>query len=187
MITWMTRASYGKTASDLDTVRISRVMDQSMLIFDKLTGIAVPSIPDHHPVLDMWRGYEFALGIYGMMLNMEFTFQRGYAHHECFRFYYLNIKELQKEDPGFCYEGPPWLRDAAVLKSHRSNLQRLVPDDYKDQWKVAPKNWPYIWPRIDDTPEGYSLWISKADKKSIGSGKLSRPDPETMKRIVNWP
>jgi hypothetical protein len=187
VITWMTRPSYGKTASDLDTARLSEQMSRGAMIFDKLTGIAVPEIADNHPVLDMWRGYEFALAIYAMMLNLEFVFARGYADQACSRVLLKSIKEIQREEPDFSYVGPPWVRDTAVIKSHRSNLIRLLPNDYNEQWKVAPKNWPYIWPRIDDTPKGYGLWISRADKRLLHERKLTMPDDDTMARIANWP
>jgi hypothetical protein len=55
-------------------------------------------------------------------------------------------------------------------------------------WENCPENWPYIWPKVDERFEGgYTLWISRAEKKMIKAGERERPDNETLKRIVNWP
>jgi len=183
VITYMTWSRYGKTAHDLTVPALSQQMSEAMDLFDQLTGIK-DEVP--HPALEMWRGYEFALGIYGMMLNIEWTFERGFANHDCFKFFSRALKEMQNDDPDFFYEPPPWLRDRAVFLSHRSNLTRRKLTD--TSWKTTPKNWPYIWPRIDETrEEGYSLWLSKSDKMMVKEGKRSRPDKEVLDRIVNWP
>lgn len=187
MQTFMTRETYGRTASDLDNARLGKQMLECMQIFDTLTGVT-PNFYPHHPAMKMWEGYEFALGIYCMMLNLEWTFQRGFADHKALFWFYKNIKEMQKDDPGFIYECPPWVGDPAVLLSHRSNLKRKDASLYGKKWKNCPDNWPYLWPQIRfNHPEGYILQISQADKKRILTGERKCPDDETMTRVINWP
>lgn len=187
MQTFMTRETYGKTAHDLDNSRLGKQMTECMQIFDTLTGVT-PNFYPHHPAMKMWEGYEFALGIYAMMLNLEWTFKRGFASHKAITWFYKNIKQMQNDDPEFKYERPPWIDDPAVLLSHRSNLHRKNSSLYGEKWKNCPKNWPYIWPQIDFAhPEGYTLQISRADKKRIKDGERALPDSETMDRVINWP
>lgn len=186
MITYMTRATFGTSHEDLDNARLHAVMEQSMSIFDDLTG--VKELGDQrHPILGMWRGYEFALGIYAMMGNLEWTFHRGYADHKYMKFFYAAIKDMQSDDPGFTFDLPPWWGDIAVLLSHRSALMRMDKSTYNGKWKNCPENWPFIWPQIDDSTQGYALWLSRVDKKLIREGKRTPPDKATLERIVNWP
>jgi hypothetical protein len=184
MLTYMTRGKYGASYGDLSDPILYQTMQHSMQIFDHLTGVKELENPNH-PVLRMWEGYEFALGIYAMMGNLEWTFKRGYADHEVGMFFYKAIKEMQSDDVGFVYETPPWVGDPAVIRSHRSNLQRRT--RAPSVWKDCPKDWPYIWPLVDDTEAGYRLWISKSDKSRILEGSRARPDSATLERIVNWP
>lgn len=187
MQTFMTRNRFGKTGTDLDNARLGKQMVECRQIFDTVTGVT-PKFYPNHPAMKMWTGYEFALGIYAMMLNMEWTFNRGFASHKTFRWFGSTLQEMRTEDPEFSYEAPPWLNDSAVLLSHRSNLIRKDSQYYGTKWKNAPENWPYIWPIIDfDREDGYELRLSQADKKRIATGERAKPDEETLERIVNWP
>jgi hypothetical protein len=162
-------------------------MTECMQIFDTITGVT-PKFYPNHPAMGMWRGYEFALGIYAMMLNLEWTFNRGFAEHKALLWFYRNINQMRGEDPEFSFEAPPWLGDHAVMKSHRSNLVRKNRMTYGEKWNVAPDNWPYIWPIINfDSSDGYDLRLSMADKKRIKDGERNLPDEATLERIVNWP
>lgn len=186
MMTWMTRARFGTSHADLDNARLRSLMEHSQVVFDDLTGVT-PIADQRHPILGMWRGYEYGLGIYAMMANMEWTFHRGYAEQKVLKFFYSAIKEMQKDDPEFCFELPPWWGDPAVLLSHRSNLARHAPMEYGDKWNNCPSNWPLIWPQLDDSAQGYSLWFSRIDRKLLRSGDRDRPDAATLERVVNWP
>jgi hypothetical protein len=185
MQTFMTRPSYGATGSDLDNVRLGKQMTESMQIFDHLTGVS-PDFYPNHPVMGMWRGYEFALGIYTMMLNLEWVFRRGFADHKAFMFFYDAMKGMKEDDPEFYYETPPWLNDVPFLLSHRSNLMRKAPHLYEGKWKNCPDNWPYIWPQVDDEG-GYNLFISRADKLRIKRGERRMPPKSVLAEVVNWP
>jgi hypothetical protein len=183
LLTYMTREKYGASLADLPTPQLHQVLEHSMLIFDHLTGVKLLANANH-PTIKMWEGYEFALGIYAMMGNMEWTFKRGYADHKYMMFFYRAIKEMQSDDPEFTYECPPWLGDSAVILSHRSNLVRRGAPKV---WNNCPPNLPYIWPVINDTPEGYALFISRADKERVKKRERAITDKALVKRIVNWP
>ena len=185
MQTWMLWRSFGKTAEDLDRNRLKLQLRQTWIIFDILTGGQDDHPKRNHPAVKMWEGYEYALGIYGMMLGMEWSLKRGYAEAEEFWSLYKGIKEIRKEEPDFVFEPPPWMFDSDVLASHRSNLARRDPVTYGDRWDPCPINWPYLWPW--PTGDGdYELRLSKGDKRLLKSGERQLP-PGQLERIVNWP
>jgi hypothetical protein len=187
VITWMTHPSFGKTARDLPNEILKQQMMQVCITFDILTGLDDKSEYTDHPAVKMWHGYEFALGIYGMMLGMEFTFNRGYA--EATEFWYLSkaIREIKRTEEGFVYDPPPWMFDTDILLSHRSNLARRHPVAFRSKWKNCPKDWPYLWPVLDGGGE-YDLFLSRADKKRLKSKQRKLPDRLLGEEgVVNWP
>lgn len=182
-MTWLTYRSFGKTAESLDNGALKLQLRNTCTLFDILTGIK----PDHpkkdHPTVRMWRGYEYALGISGMCMGMEWTLKRGFAEMEEFYFLYRAIKEVKKTDEDFVYEPPPWFRDADVLLSHRSNLARRDPITYGKKWKQCPENWPYLWPVVDGVG-GYQLYVSRVDKGHLRDKKRTLPT-SVQDRVVN--
>lgn len=183
MITWMTKSTFSATSRDLDKARLKLQMKQVCTAFDILTGLK----PDHpraeHPAVKMWSGYEYALGVYGMMLGMEWSFHRGFAEAEEFWYLYRGIKEVKKTDKTFIYEPPPWLGDTAVMASHRSNLARRDAVTYGKKWKICPPDMPYVWPVVDREGK-YILRISRSDKNRLETGERVLP-AKYAERIVN--
>lgn len=188
MITWMTRRSMGLTAADLDTPRLALQLKQTKLILDKMGGLEVEDIPDNHPVLRMWEGYDIALCIYGMMMSAEWHMNRGYADKSCFEFFDIcqEIKAaLREEDQPTAFVSPPWFQDVDVLRSHRSNLLRRKHKFYSDVWTKIDEGWPYIWPFIDeDEEDGYKLMLSKSDKDRLARKERTLPK-DVLRRIAN--
>jgi hypothetical protein len=183
VMTWLTYRSFGKTAQDLDNPALKLQMRNTCTIFDILTGLK----PDHpkkdHPCVGMWQGYEYALGVQGMMMGMEWTQRRGFAETEEFFFLYRAIKETKKGDDSFKYEPPPWFRDADLLLSHRSNLARRDPVTYGKKWKRCPENWPYLWPVLDGSG-GYQLFVSRGDRLHLRQKTRTLP-ASVRDKVVN--
>lgn len=189
MITYVTHRGYGATAAALDDRKLGRQRVEAQEIFNTLTlGEELPK----DPVYRMWEGYEFALGIYCMMLCMEFTMHRGIAD-KIFWEVAAALKEMKRSDASFSMEHPPWHDDKDVMRSHRSNLLRLQNEgdavaghDYlKHFGKATPKNMPYLWPILDESQEdGYKLMVSKSDKALLAAGKRELPDA-IAERVAN--
>lgn len=182
MITYMTRKSMFRTAADLDTIELGATLKHTMLVLDELTGISEEH--QNHPILKAWKGYEFALCIYGMVLSMEWHTQRGYADKSFFQFKRvcdeLREEAIEYEEP-WMFVPPPWFEDTDVLQAFRSNLVRRWPDRYGDTWAKVPPNMPYLWPIVDDEG-GYTLRLSKEDKKHLKAGE--RKLPKAMKEKI---
>lgn len=181
MITWMTRRDMPRTMKDLTDKDLIIGLEDCKHIFDVVTGMTSPD--GNRPVYKMWSQYEFALGIYGMLMSMELTMNRHVADKTFWHFKDA-IAEMKKsfamEDVSFTYEKPPWFEDTDVLMSHRSNLVRRYPERYGDKWKSVQEDMPYLWPIITEDGD-YDLFLSKADKAKLESGEVYLTDDQKMK------
>jgi hypothetical protein len=105
----------------------------------------------------MWRGYEEALGTYGVTVCRAW-FVRGFAD-TC----ELQLREelarigvaapRSQEELGAAGALPPWLGDPALHRSHQSSLLRKDPDFYRRLFPDVPDDLPYVWPGRQVTPE----------------------------------
>jgi len=115
---------------------------------------------------------------------MEWHMNRGFAD-KLFWNFERACKEIKNGDPDVNLMPPPWFKDVAVLRSHRSALYRRKPDHYGELWSVLDDDWPVIWPVIDeDEEDGYRLVLSKEDKDRLKSGERSLPK-DVLARISN--
>jgi hypothetical protein len=104
----------------------------------------------HHPAVLMWRGYEEALGSYGVTVCRAW-FVRGFAD-TC----ELKLREeldrigvaAPRPQPELAAGGalPPWLGDPALHRSHQSSLLRKDPAHYRPLFPGVPDDLPYVWP-----------------------------------------
>jgi Pyrimidine dimer DNA glycosylase len=180
MITYMTRKSIGQTAADLDVITLGQQREEALKLLDVMTGVKEE---EPHPMIWGWAGYEYFLGIYGMMLSMEWHMNRGFAD-KMFWDFERACKELKRGEPDTNLMPPPWFKDVAILRSHRSALYRRNPDYYGELWSVLDDDWPILWPVIDDSDEGYHLVISKDDKAKLISRDRSLPK-DVLARVAN--
>lgn len=181
MITWHTRFSFGRTAQDLERVTLGYQIEQAFDVFVALTTEAETDVPDTHPVLRMWEGYEIALAAYGMELGLEFTVGRHMAEDRFWQFS-AGVKAFKKS-MNETYLAPPWKDDADVCRSHRSNLMRRQPGVYGDTWPRTPELMPYLWPFVDEDG-GYDLMVSKTEQDLLRQGKRKLP-PSIKSRVAN--
>lgn len=156
MQTFVPFIGFHKSAAVLDTARLGKQRIETLQI---LGSIANGTGYKHHPVNDMWRGYESALVLYGLAVCHEWRIVRGYADETWGKF-----ADLVCDGP----HRPPWAGDKDVHRSHRSNLIRKD-SRYKQVFPNQAANWPYLWPKIDDSDSrGYRLYLCKAD--AVGRG-----------------
>lgn len=141
MQTFLPYSEFIASAESLDDKRLGK---QRVEAFQILRAITDPSYGwQHHPAVNMWRGYEEALALYGLAVCLTWA-QRGFDDNMLTRFFpYVGV-------PGtFGY--PDWLGDGAFHRSHQSNLVRKDPVIYGPQFPDVPPDLPYYWP----TNEGY--------------------------------
>jgi len=177
-MTWLTRASLLDTASDLETDLLFQTMEESIVL---LTDLVYESDTREetlaHPVSKMWMGYEKSLAAYAAAISFELH-TRGVAGQQ-----HLTAKSVANALGDDEFMLPPWLGDADVLRSHRSNLARRWPEQYSELWAQTPARMPYVWPFVDEDG-GYGLFVSKYDRDLLASGERVLP-ASIKKRIEN--
>jgi Pyrimidine dimer DNA glycosylase len=104
----------------------------------------------NHPAVKMWRGYEEALGRYGLVM-CEVWLELGFGD-TCAATIQADLAtygvphlrtEAELADAGAL---PPWLFDEAVRESHQSALVRKDPAYYRPLFPDVPDDLPYHWP-----------------------------------------
>jgi len=148
MQTFLPYSDFAATAQVLDDKRLGKQRVEVIQIIRALTWPAYAW--KSHPAVLMWKGYEEALGRYGLTMGEVWT-ARGFgdttadtitadlaaAGVPTIRGY----EELL--DDGAL---PGWLFDPDLLRSHRSNLIRKDPAHYRPLFPDVPDDLPYIWP-----------------------------------------
>ncbi len=148
MQTFLPFSDFDASAHALDVKRLGKQRVETIQIVRALT------VPDYgwrsHPAALMWKGYEEALGRYGITV-CEVWRERGFddtcaitivadlatAGVSTIRTY----AELREANAL-----PDWLFDEAFLRSHRSALVRKDPEHYGPQFPDVPPDLPYVWP-----------------------------------------
>ena len=103
-----------------------------------------------HPAVLMWKGYEEALGRYGLVM-CEVWLELGFgdtcaatirADLATYGVPHLRT-EAELADAGAL---PPWLFDEAVRESHQSALVRKDPEFYRARFPDVRPDLEYVWP-----------------------------------------
>lgn len=179
MQTFFTRASFFRSAADLDDARLGKQRQEALQILNTLTGSS--KAYRGHPVTFMWQTYESALCIYGMIVCMEWSLKRGFSDKVFWEFS-RKADEMRKQEALY-FEKPPWFNDADVIRSHRSNLVRMDGDVYGPLFPRTPKDMPYLWPVVSEDGS-YELKVSKPELQLLRSGER-RLAPEVAERVSN--
>lgn len=149
MQTFLPYPDFAACAVALDDRRLGKQRVETLQIVRALTRPVYGW--QHHPAVLMWKGYEEALGAYGLAVCQEWC-RRGRADT-------CEAKILDDlADAGFAVPPrsqddlraagalPPWLGDEAVHRSHRSALLRKDPEWYRPKFGDEPDDLPYVWP-----------------------------------------
>lgn len=123
----------------LDWKRLGKQRVEAYQVLNILLGRTPKKGFSHHPVLDMWRGYEDALKVYFNQCVIEWL-RRGYKNNMAFEV---------RDNPGSPLILPPWWGNERVHASHRSNLLRKKPEWYGQFGWTEPDDLPYVWPKTD--------------------------------------
>lgn len=159
MQTFLPYESFRRSAGVLDSPRLGKQRVETLQILRALV------LPDYgwrnHPVTRMWMGHVPALVAYGLAMTDAWT-GRGYA--DTVR---PQLVEFAPEADGGELPLPPWLGDAQLHESHRSNLLAKDPVFYADLFPGTPPHLPYVWPDPEELvlpaePGGDALWVARS-------------------------
>lgn len=138
MQTFLPFESFAESAVTLDRQRLGKQRVETLQIMQTLIyGVGWV----HHPAVKMWAGYEWQLLLYQEAVCNEWT-GRGYRDTCLEKTTRLYLNHLEGGDDAV----PFWLGDAALHRSHQSNLIRKYPGHYRQYFPNVPDNLEYVWP-----------------------------------------
>lgn len=129
-------SDFPANAKVLDMRRLGKQRVEGLQIIRTLTGVGKGW--ENHPIVKMWRGYEYSLGMYTIAMCDEWI-SKGYK--DTCKDQVISIMEsfdMPKTTP-------LWLEDPEIKISHKSNLIRKMPEHYGLMWAGVPNDLPYKW------------------------------------------
>ena len=143
---------YADFEQALRTLDLKRLGKQRVEVIQIVRALTVPGYAwSSHPAVLMWKGYEEALGRYGLTACDIWT-ERGFGD-SCAATITADLRaagigEIRSyEELRAAGALPPWLFDEAVQLSHRSSLLRKEPEHYGPLFPPdTPQDLDYVWP-----------------------------------------
>lgn len=139
MQTFLPSPAFAESARILDNKRLGKQRVECKQILKALRGeYAATGAWVNHPATKMWRGYEWALCQYAMIICDEWI-KRGFDDSLLGYFQ----EHAKQSNTGM----PAWINDRPdVFASHRSNLLRKDPAFYGQYKWREDASLPYVWP-----------------------------------------
>lgn len=143
---------YADFEQSLRALDLKRLGKQRVEVIQIVRALTVPGYAwSAHPAVLMWKGYEEALGRYGLTACDVWT-ERGFADTcavtiaaDLATAGVMRIRSYQHLAEAEAL--PPWLFDEELQRSHRSSLLRKDPDHYASQFPPdTPQDLSYVWP-----------------------------------------
>ncbi len=147
MQTFLPYADFERSARVLDSKRLGKQRVEALQVVRGLTR------PDYgwrrHPAVLMWKGFEEALGRYGLVCCSIWT-ELGFGD-TCAATIVQDLKAAgvpsvrTQAELAALGALPPWLGDEALHRSHQSALVRKDPERYGPLFPGVPPDLPYVW------------------------------------------
>jgi hypothetical protein len=148
MQTFVPYADFEASARALDAKRLGK---QRVEVIQIVRALTVPGYAwSQHPAVLMWKGYEEALGRYGLTMCevwLELGFGDTCAATIAADLAAFGVPQIRSEaELAAAGALPPWLFDAAVQESHQSALVRKDPEFYRKLFPDVRPDLDYVWP-----------------------------------------
>jgi len=148
MQTFVPYSDFTASARALDTKRLGK---QRVEVIQIVRALTVPGYAwSQHPAVLMWKGYEEALGRYGLTMCdvwVELGFGDTCAATIAADLLAFGITHIRTEaELAEAHALPPWLFDPEVRQSHQSSLVRKDPELYRRFFPDVPPDIEYVWP-----------------------------------------
>src|SRR5919112_56460 len=142
---------YADFEQAMRTLDLKRLGKQRVEVIQIVRALTVPGYAwSSHPAVLMWKGYEEALGRYGLTSCAVWT-ERGFGD-SCAATITADLREAgvtsirTQDELAAAGTLPPWLGDEGFHLSHRSALLRKDPEHYGGLFPDTPDDLPYVWP-----------------------------------------
>lgn len=148
MQTFMPYPDFSRTAKVLDMKRLGKQRVEAKQILLALEGEKKNSRFINHPAVQMWKGYNLALCVYGYNICWEWRVNRGYEDSVS-KFFELRLSSVTSDD---CFIDdsnilfPSWIGDKKFHHSHKCKLLQKNFEHYSKYFKIKNyKDVEYIW------------------------------------------
>jgi Pyrimidine dimer DNA glycosylase len=184
--TFLPYADFERSARALDAKRLGKQRVEAIQVVRALT---VPGYGwANHPAALMWKGFEEALGRYGIDCCAVWT-ELGFGD-TCAATITADLRpagvltiRTQEELAAAGGALPPWLGDEALHLSHRSALVRKDPEHYRPLFPDVPDDLPYVWPvRSEAVVEAERRRAENAVRRAERAAERTRLDAERLRR-----
>ena len=151
MQTFLPYADFRRSAAVLDIKRLGKQRVEVLQILNCLDPLYSRKGWNNHPAVKMWRSYETALILYGLVV-CDAWIKKGYKD-TCYEKIFLKLQtDISRSDLEISLAKrsrlflPPWFGNEPFHSSHRSNLLRKDPVWYGQFGWAEPDDLPYVWP-----------------------------------------
>jgi Pyrimidine dimer DNA glycosylase len=146
--TFLPFSDFERSARALDLRRLGKQRVETIQIVRALTWPGYGWA--NHPAVLMWKGFEEALGRYGLTC-CDVWIECGFGD-TCALTIATDLRaadvEAIRTQPELAAAGalPPWLGDEAFHRSHQSALLRKDEEHYRPHFPRTPADLPSVWP-----------------------------------------
>jgi hypothetical protein len=148
MQTFLPYSDFEASARALDIKRLGK---QRVEVIQIVRALTVPGYAwSSHPAVLMWKGYEEALGRYGLTMCAVWV-ERGFGDtcaetiaRDLSAAGVVSIRRYGELAAAAAL--PEWLFDPAVLRSHQAALLRKNAGHYAPLFPDVPPDLEYVWP-----------------------------------------
>jgi hypothetical protein len=141
MQTFLPYTDFKKSAQCLDYKRLGKQRVEAYQILLILCGLQKSKAWTNHPIIKMWKGYEWNLFDYLSEICLEWK-KRGYKDTIYQKMDLLPLPTIHWDN---LKRKPKWLGNKKFHASHRSNLLRKDKKYYSQFGWKEPDNLHYIW------------------------------------------
>ncbi len=148
MQTFLPYADFERSARTLDRKRLGKQRVETIQVVRALTRPGYGW--GNHPAVLMWKGFEEALGRYGLSCCQAWV-GLGFGD-TCALTIATDLRAAgvptvrTQQELAAADELPPWLGDEALHSSHQSALMRKKQEHYRPLFPDIPDDLPYVWP-----------------------------------------
>ncbi len=185
MQTFLPYADFQRSARVLDPRRLGKQRVEVIQIVRALTTAGYGWA--HHPAVLMWKGYEEALGRYGLTCCQVWT-ELGFAD-TCAATIALDLKGVGvpeiRGQPELVRVGavPAWLGEEELHRSHQSALLRKDPDWYRPLFPGVGDDLPYRWPiRSENARKAEQRKVDNALARQRRTAERAHQEAERARR-----
>jgi len=142
MQTFLPFPNFNDSAIALDDKRLLKQIVEVQQIYETIEDPFTRTAWQNHPAVNMWRGYEVALILYGCVCYAEWLIRNKRETIHASGEFLLRMWEKKRH---IMIKYPKWLGSSKFHESHQSNLCRKDPY-YLELFPNVDCNLEYVWP-----------------------------------------